>query len=133
MKYLLDTHVLLWTLFDEEKLSPKAKGIIEEPDNKLFISLVTYWEISLKYGLGKLELNGVLPEELPQQASSLDIATLSISESEVPTFYKLPRTHHKDPFDRLIIWQSINRELILISKDHVMDTYEPFGLKALWS
>ncbi|MEZ4529156.1 MAG: type II toxin-antitoxin system VapC family toxin [Desulfobacterales bacterium] len=132
MKYLLDTHVLLWTLFDDDSLSAKAKSAIKNPDNDIYASVVSYWEISLKYAAGKLELEGVTPDALPGYAAGIGIETLNVSENLVSTFYKLPRTAHKDPFDRLIIWQAINENIPLISKDGKMPEYQKYGLKMLW-
>ena len=63
MKYLLDTHVLLWLRLDPEKLNPEHKKIIESSENEKFVSAITLWEISLKYALGKLELGEHTPDE----------------------------------------------------------------------
>ncbi len=132
MTYLLDTHTLLWTLFEDEKLSAKAREAISNAENQIYVSVISYWEISLKYALGKLELEGITPDELPEKAKEIDIETMELSEEDAITFYKLPRLKHKDPFDRLIIWQAIRRDLPLISKDKSMEDYQPFGLVALW-
>ena len=132
MKYLLDTHTLLWVLFEDEKLSEKARTAIRNPDNEIYVSTITYWEISLKYSISKIELEGITPEELPEKAREIDIKTLELSEDEASTFYKLPRIKHKDPFDRLIIWQAIKRNITLISKDKEIGNYQQFGLKILW-
>lgn len=132
MTYLLDTHTLLWTLFEDEKLSKKAREAISNAENEIYVSVISYWEISLKYALGKLELEGITPDELPEKAKEIDIETMDLSEEDVITFYKLPRLKHKDPFDRLIIWQAIRRDLPLISKDKSMEDYQPFGLVTLW-
>ena len=132
MKYLLDTHALLWVLFEDEKLSEKAKAAIKNPDNEVYVSIVSYWEISLKYTLGKLELEKITPEELPQKAKDISIETLGLSEEEVSTFYQLPRLKHRDPFDRLIIWQAIKQDITLISKDKPVREYRDFGLEILW-
>jgi PIN domain nuclease of toxin-antitoxin system len=132
MKYLLDTHSFLWVLFDDEKLSEKVKEIVREPENEIYTSVITYWEISLKYSIGKLELEGISPDELPIKAKEIGIETLEVSEEETASFYKLPKIKHKDPFDRLIIWQAIKRNIVLISKDEEMDNYKKFGLNLLW-
>lgn len=133
MKYLLDTHALLWAFFDDDKLSAKAASVIKNPDNDIYVSTISYWEISLKYAIGKLELEGVTPDELPGHAKNIGIETLNISENIVSTFYKLPRTAHKDPFDRLIIWQAINGDIPLISKDKKIPEYQEYGLKIVWN
>ena len=132
MKYLLDTHTLLWVLFEDEKLSEKARAAIKNSDNEIYVSTITYWEISLKYSISKIELEGITPEQLPQKAKEIGIKTLEVSEYEASTFYKLPKVKHKDPFDRMIIWQAINRNITLISKDKKMSGYQKFGLNILW-
>jgi len=119
-------------LFEDENLSEKAKAVIINPDNQIFVSILTYWEISLKFAIGKLALKGITPEELVQKAKEINIETLDVSEDEVSTFYKLPRLKHMDPFDRLIILQAINRNIVLISKDKQLKDYQRFGLKILW-
>ncbi|MDZ7720906.1 MAG: type II toxin-antitoxin system VapC family toxin [Balneolaceae bacterium] len=132
MNYLLDTHTLLWVLFDEERLSKKSIIAFKNPKNILFVSIVSYWEISLKYGLGKLELTGITPDELPYYAKEAGIQTSKVSEITASTFHKLPRSKHKDPFDRLIIWQAIHQNHILITKDRKIKEYQKHGLKVLW-
>lgn len=132
MKYLLDTHVFLWTVFAPDKLSSKARKIIEDRDNEIYVSTITYWEISLKYGLGKLILTNVLPDNLPDISSQMDIQTMNIDEHTASTFYKLPRDVHRDPFDRLVVWQAINQGLVLITKDKNLSAYSKLGLRTLW-
>ena len=132
MTYLLDTHTLLWALFEDEKLSVKAREAISDADNEIYVSVISYWEISLKYAIGKLELEGITPDELPEKAKEIAIETLDLLEDDAITFYKLPRLKHKDPFDRLIIWQAIRRDIPLISKDKNMEDYQQFGLETLW-
>lgn len=132
MRFLLDTHTQLWALFDEDKLSKKAKAAIKNPENSIFVSVVSYWEISLKYALGKIELQGVTPDELPKLASGIGLETLAISAEDASSFYRLPRLKHKDPFDRLIIWQAINRAIPLISKDRSTREYQKHGLETIW-
>ena len=132
MKYLLDTHSFLWTLFDDAKLPERAREIIKDPDNDIFVSVTTNWEISLKYAIGKLEFEGITPDELPEKSKMIGIETLQILEEEASSFYRLQKTKHKDPFDRMIIWQAIKRNLTLISKDEGIKIYKPLGLKFLW-
>lgn len=132
MNYLLDTHAFLWIIFDDDKLSSKVKDVVSDLESRLYVSIITYWEIALKYALGKLELEGILPAELPHIAEELSLETLNVSPQEAVTFYKLPKTHHKDPFDRMIIWQAISSNLTLLSKDRNIKEYQQFGLKFLW-
>jgi len=132
MSYLLDTHTFLWTLFAPEKLSKSAARDIVSPLNDILISVVSLWEISLKYASGKLELNGVEPEDLLDGAETMGVDILPLSAMDAATFHRLPRIHHKDPFDRLLIWQAIQQHLVLISKDSQFDTYRKLGLKRHW-
>lgn len=62
MKYIIDTHIFLWLVFDPEKLSNKKLAVLKNPFNQLFITSVSFWEISLKYSIGKLDIQGVLPD-----------------------------------------------------------------------
>lgn len=132
MNLLLDTHGFLWALFSPEKLSRKATREIKSSENDVAVSVVTFWEISLKYGLGKLEMTGVLPEELPDFARQMDLTILGITADEASSFHNLPRLLHKDPFDHIIIWQAIQRKIILISKDRDFKAYHKFGLRTFW-
>jgi len=132
MKYLLDAHVFLWTVFAPDKLSPKSRKAIENRGNLIYVSAVTYWEISLKYGLGKLLLTNVLPDDLPRIARQMDFETMAVNEHTASTFYKLPLNIHKDPFDRFVVWQAINQGVVLITKDKTLSSYAHLGLKTLW-
>jgi len=132
MNLLLDTHTFLWTLFEPSKISRKALTIIEACENNVFVSVISFWEISLKYGLGKLELIGVKPENLPNLAMQMQMDILPIDPAEAASFYKMPKFRHKDPFDRLIAWQAIHRGLTLVSKDRAFEQYRNLGLMTLW-
>jgi len=132
MNLLLDTHGFLWSLFTPDKLSKAAAHEIKSPNNDVAVSVVTFWEISLKYALGKLELTGVKPEELPDFATQMNLEILPITAAEASSFHKLPRFSHKDPFDRIIIWQAIQRKMILVSKDRDFKAYNKFGLRTFW-
>ena len=68
MKGLMDTHCFIWTLLDTKKLSKRAISFIENTENEIFVSAITFWEISLKFSLGKVEINGLVPEDLPELA-----------------------------------------------------------------
>ena len=132
MNILLDTHMFLWSLFTPDKLSKAVIREIKSPNNDVAVSVVTFWEISLKYALGKLELTGVEPEELPDFAAQMNLEILPITAAEASSFHKLPRLSHKDPFDRIIIWQAIQRKMTLVSKDRDFKAYHKFGLRTFW-
>ena len=132
MNLLLDTHGFLWSLFTADKLSKAVVREIKSPNNDVAVSVVTFWGISLKYALGKLELTGVKPEELPDFAGQMNLEILPLTAAEASSFHKLPRLSHKDPFDRIIIWQAIQRKMTLVSKDRDFKAYRKFGLKTFW-
>jgi PIN domain nuclease of toxin-antitoxin system len=92
---------------------------------------ITFWEIALKYSLNKLELEGITPDELPEFARKMNFELLSLNAAEAASFYHLPRITHKDPFDRMLIWQAIREKMVLISKDSKIEAYEDCGLKVL--
>ncbi len=132
MNYILDTHAFLWALFDHTRLPASASSIILDPDNEINVSLVTFWEIALKYNLGKLSLEGVAPEELPSYAEKAGLEILGFTAEEASSFYKLPRLRHHDPFDRMIIWQCIRNNMCLITKDNGINEYAGHGLRTIW-
>jgi len=131
-RYLIDTHIFLWLVFDPNRVSSKKLEILKDPRNKVFIANISFWEISLKYNLGKLDLSGLGPDELPKVARKMGIDTLEIDKEVIASFYKLPKVQtHKDPFDRIIVWQCINDNLTLVSQDRKFSEYKNFGLKIL--
>ena len=79
-----------------------------------------------------VELKGVTPGELLDYAQQMDIDILDLDPKEAATFHELPKLGHKDPFDRLIVWQAIQRDFVLISRDRALAQYEQFGLKRVW-
>jgi len=132
MSYLLDTHTFLWDLFDHKKLPFEVKNIIKDTDNQVFVSVISYWEISLKYSLKKIELKNVLPDILPKLAEDAGLDLLTLNTETVSTYYKLPKIVHKDPFDRMLAWQAICNNYILVTKDHEFTLYHNHGLKTVW-
>jgi PIN domain nuclease of toxin-antitoxin system len=132
VKYLLDTHALLFSAFGSPGLSAKARRVIVDAENEVAVSVVSFWEISLKYALGKLDLVGVTPPQLPAVCREMGVAITPLSPLDASTFHTLPRTGHKDPFDRIIIWQAIRNQMILISRDRGFAQYREQGLRTLW-
>ncbi len=129
-QYVIDTHILLWLMFSPEKISRPILAILENKENSIYISSISFWEISIKYHLGKLELNGYTPDELPNIAQQMDINILEVNHSILASYYKLPTVNkHKDPFDRAVIWQCITNGYILLSVDGKFNDYMDFGLK----
>jgi PIN domain nuclease of toxin-antitoxin system len=132
MNYILDTHVFLWLIFEPEKLAPNKLEILASPTNNLYITTLSFWEICIKYNLGKLELQGLAPEDLPAAAKEMGISVINIGEEIMASFYKLGKfKNHKDPFDRLIIWYCICVGDKLVSRDKRFEEYKGVGLKLL--
>jgi PIN domain nuclease of toxin-antitoxin system len=128
----MDTHCFLWSAFSPEKLSKSVRSILLDGDNDIFVSAVSFWEISLKYAIGKLELEGVEPSELIDVAESMGFEIVSLGASESASFYRLPVGEYRDPFDRMLIWQAVNSGKVLISKDIKFSEYKQYGLKVIW-
>ena len=129
--YLLDTHSFLWSILEPEKLGQQAIEVLENYDNAIIVSSITFWEISLKYSLGKFTL-GCKPDDLIKIAEDMGFAKVSLTPEEAALFYQLPRLVHKDPFDRMLIWQAIANNLTLISVYSHFENYGQFGLKVIW-
>jgi PIN domain nuclease of toxin-antitoxin system len=129
---LIDTHIFLWLAFSPEKLSDTTLHHLQDKRNQVSISVISFWEISLKYQLGKLSLSGVLPDALLDAAKDMGIEVADIAPSEFATFFKIPSMdNHKDPFDRLIIWQCISQGRTLVSYDSHLESYIELGLRVL--
>jgi PIN domain nuclease of toxin-antitoxin system len=127
MKNLLDTHTFIWFLNGDKNLSITAKKYIEDIDAENYLSIVTLWEIAIKISLGKLELN--IPfEKLEAYILENNFQILPILFNDFIELSNLP-FHHRDPFDRLLIAQSIGNTLNLISKDSVFVEY---GVAVIW-
>jgi PIN domain nuclease of toxin-antitoxin system len=130
MNYLLDTHILIWAMLEPAKLRKLHQSIIEDSKYKKYISSTSIWEISLKYSIGKLELAGHNPEEFLDRALELGFQLLTPSAKQLASFYRLPLIiDHKDPFDRMLIWQAIESDCVLLSRDRKLGKYDIHGLR----
>lgn len=125
--YLLDTHILLWFLEGNEKLSSQARQAIQSTTNPCFVSIASIWEIVIKLNLGKLNL-GIELDELKALLKHSEIGILPITFDHLMRLMNLPDIH-RDPFDRVIIAQSIHEDLTLISQDKAINRYK--GLKVI--
>ena len=124
--------MFLWLNFSPEKLPQTTLSHLQDRKNQLFLSVISLWEISLKYQLGKLSLSGILPHELLHTAKQMGIQVANITANEFATFFQLPSVDgHKDPFDRLIIWQCIMQNRTLVSHDHKLNCYVALGLTVM--
>jgi len=132
MNYLLDTHTFIWSTMYSSNLSSTARKIIEDKKNTIFVSTISFWEISLKYSLNKLDFLKILPQDLPNLAIESGFKHLPLFPENVANYNQLNEIWHKDPFDRMLIWQAIQKNLILISKDENVSKYQSSGLKIIW-
>jgi len=121
MKYLIDTHVLIWFSEDDNRLPVRIKSIIEDDSSEVFVSHATIWEMSIKMSLGKLKLSYSIAE-LEQILTKNGIALLLNSFQHYQVLISLP-LHHQDPFDRLIIAQGIAKDFTVISHDPKFPAY----------
>lgn len=125
MNYLLDTHILLWWLSDPKKLSSQVTKIISSPENDIFVSAATAWEIAIKKGLKKLRA----PDNLEEIVEAKDFKLLPIQFEHALFVEKLPRIHD-DPFDRLLIAQCLCNQLTIITSDQIIPQYKVNHIKA---
>jgi PIN domain nuclease of toxin-antitoxin system len=128
LKLLLDTAVVLWISHDTSKLTPAANAAYFSPDNELFVSVVSLWEIIVKNRLGKLPLPVPAGQFLDPLKSSGAIHMLSLDESAVLRLDGLPDLH-RDPFDRMLVCQAIDRKLTLVTPDSLIRAYP---IPTLW-
>ncbi|MFN8672169.1 MAG: type II toxin-antitoxin system VapC family toxin [Candidatus Sericytochromatia bacterium] len=127
MKYLLDTHTLIWLLNGDDNIPSKVVDIIESPKNEIFVSIISFWEIAIKKSLGKLDIVDST-EKILKEAEDSGIKVLDIKSKHVFYVEKLD-FHHRDPFDRILIATTITEKLKIISIDEVFDKYK---VKRIW-
>jgi PIN domain nuclease of toxin-antitoxin system len=120
VRQLLDTHTFLWFVMGNPRITAKLRAQIE--DNENFVSVVSIWEIAIKYGIGKLNLEVSFDDFIDRQIIPNGIQILDIKLEHLKIVSTLP-LHHRDPFDRLLIAQAIVEDIILISADRVFTLY----------
>jgi PIN domain nuclease of toxin-antitoxin system len=131
MRYLIDTHVIIWLLLDSEKLSIMARKLIEESKNEIFVSTISLWEISLKYKKGKLKLKGLIPKEISGWLDKINIKTIPLS-SELSLGYCDFETNHNDPFDNMLMYTAVKEKLVFLTADKKILDANIKKLEALW-
>lgn len=128
MKYLIDTHAFLWYSINDPQLTPKVKDIIENIDHEIFLSVASVWEIVIKHQLGKLVLPTKPEIFITEQLEINHFSTLSINLFHTFESKDLP-FHHKDPFDRMLVAQSIVENIPVITADSKLKEY---GIVSVW-
>lgn len=122
MKILLDTHIFLWFITNNQRLSQNFCDAISNQDNEVYLSVVSVWEAMIKYQLGKLPLPESPEIYLPKQRERHLFSSLSIDENTITQLAKLPPLHN-DPFDRLLLCQSLEHDLIIMTEDQAILSY----------
>lgn len=128
MRVLLDTHTLLWWLSGDKKLSLRARRTIADEANEIFVSAVSAWEVATKHRIGKLPDAGPLAVDFAREVRQQGFSALPITLDHGQVAGALAG-EHRDPFDRLLIAQSLEEKMALLSNDAVFDA---FGVQRLW-
>ncbi len=117
----MDTHILLWWLGNDPLLSESARALMRDPENVIFVSAVSLWEIWLKLSLGKLRL----PVEFEETLAAESFESLPLTAAQTREVALLP-WHHRDPFDRMLVAQARAENLILLTADSALSAYGDF-------
>lgn len=128
MIVLLDTHVILWYQANDPKLSKEAHRTIGDSNNTCYVSIVSLWEIALKFSIGKLSLSMPL-NDLFETIERAGFETLELSKAQLLRSAELP-LHHRDPFDRMLIAQAKSEGMHLLTSDSQFARYDVSLLKA---
>jgi PIN domain nuclease of toxin-antitoxin system len=128
VKFLLDTHVLLWWLRDEADLASRTKAVLADPDTQLLASVASFWEISIKWRRGQIDISGT---DLHSEAVAEGIPVVNFAFPHLAALEQLEfLPGHKDPFDHLILAQAIAEEAVLVTADRRMLDYDIRKLRA---
>ena len=127
MKYLIDTHVVLWIAENSVMLSANAKDAILDENNEKYVSIVSAWEITIKLGTGRLKLNGGV-DEFFRMTDDNGFFTLSVEREYIRHLERLSDIH-KDPFDRLIVATAMAENMTVITADENIHKYD---VQCLW-
>ena len=122
MRLLLDTHVFLWYITDDERLSREFADAIQNDTNDVFLSVVSVWEALAKHQLGKLPLPTPADEYIRRRREQHSITTLAFDEPSLMHLLRLP-LHHRDPFDRMLICQALQHDLQVLTADSQFERY----------
>ena len=128
MKLLLDTHTLLWFIGGSSRLSSAARILIEDSENEKFVSIVSIWEIAVKVSIGKMSLSSPFDILFPHQLQINGFELLPVKVEHASVVASLP-FHHRDPFDRLLIAQSIIEDFAIVTAD---SAFADYTAKLLW-
>ena len=128
MLALLDTHAFLWWIADSGRLSEAAWRAIADDTNNIVVSAASAWEIATKHRIGKLPTADTVAPDIPRVIADQGFGELPITVEDAARAGALPGLH-RDPFDRMLIAQTLSRNLVLISIEPIFDRY---GVRRLW-
>ena len=128
MRLLLDTCTFLWIVTGSSQLSKQAAQWFSDPSNEVFLSVVSAWEIAVKYSLGTLRLPAPPIDFIPSQREAHGITPLPLTEEEVLYLPKIPKLH-RDPFDRMLICQALVNGFAVLTPDELVSQYP---IRVLW-
>ena len=132
LKLLLDTHTLLWAIGKTSELSEAIIHEIKNPNNEILVSAVSLWEIALKHSIGKLMVNFDI-SKIPGFCNRMGFKLIPLEPIDALGSTQLPRkANHKDPFDRMLIFQCIKNNYTLASRDAGINVYKKDGLELIW-
>lgn len=122
MKLLLDTHIFVWFIENDPKLSSSIREHIRSPDNDVYLSVVSFWEAIIKQQIGKLSISERVETFFPSQRQQHFITSLGVDEATVVRLAQLPLLH-RDPFDRMLICQAQEHGLTVVTEDGAFSGY----------
>lgn len=119
MRFLLDTHFLLWWLNDDPLLGDRARELIATPENLIFFSAASVWEIRIKEAIGKLDI----PDEFADTLAAQAFEPLAVTPGHAHALRSMP-LHHRDPFDRMLVAQARTEQLTIVTRDPIIGQYD---------
>ena len=128
MKLLLDTHTFLWFVSGDDRLPARTRDLIRSPDHDVWLSVVSVWEVVVKEQLGRLQLPEMAWPYVTKLRDRHGIDSLALNEPAVAHLTKLPAVH-RDPFDRMLVCQVIEHDLLLVTDDETVCRYP---IKTAW-
>jgi PIN domain nuclease of toxin-antitoxin system len=126
--FLLDTSAFIWSVWEDNKLSTKARDCYSDEKNRIFLSLVSVWEMTIKYQIGKLSFKDNPKNWIEDFCRARKIEFLPISINDIFTLNQLPLIH-KDPFDRILIAQAMANDMAMLTSDNLITQYD---VKTIW-
>jgi PIN domain nuclease of toxin-antitoxin system len=128
MRVLLDTQAFLWWVSGADRLTPRARGVIADPDTEVLVSVASAWEIAIKAAVGRLQLEGPADTYVPERIRHHGFTPLAVELDHALRVGKLPR-HHGDPFDRLLVAQGQVEDVPIVTADPLLNLYD---VETIW-